>query len=82
MGSPKLQQGGKDSSALEHRKIVSVNQGKERKLKMGGEIIRKCPYLEEDCPAMSRNRVEPAYGEIRRNQVQGMLKEIDIITSF
>ena len=53
-------------------------------MKMGGEIVKKCPYpyLEEDCPTMSRNGIEPAYGGTRRNKVYGMLKELDIISSF
>ena len=35
---------------------------------MVGEIIRKCLYLEEDCPTMSRNEVKSTQGKPRRNQ--------------
>ena len=35
---------------------------------MVGEIIRKCLYLEEDCPIMSGNEVKPTQGKPRRNQ--------------
>ena len=49
---------------------------------MGGEIVKKFPYLKEGCSAMSGNGVEPGYGGIRRNQVYGMMKEIVRISYF
>ena len=49
---------------------------------MVGEFIRKYLYLEEDCPAMLGNVIKPAQGKLRRNQANGMLKEINGIGSF
>ena len=43
-------------------KVYQRTKGRreERKMKMGGEIVRKCIYLEEDCLAMSGNGAKPA----------------------
>ena len=39
----------------------SINEPRvTKKNEMGGEIVKKCPYLVEGCPAISGNGVEPS----------------------
>ena len=53
IGSPKLQQGRKRWQCVgTHEKSISEPRIIERN-EMGGEIVKKYPYLEEDCLAMS-----------------------------
>ena len=55
---PNSSKRGKDGSALDHRKNSINEQRVREKNEMGGEIEKKCPYLEEGCLAVSRNGVE------------------------
>ena len=48
---------------------------------MVGEIIRKCLYLEEDCPAMLGNEVKSTQGTKKKSGDE-MLKEINRMGSF
>ena len=60
MGSPKLQQGRKRWKCTRTReKSISKPRVREKN-EIGGEIVKKCPYLEEDYSTMSVNGLEPA----------------------